>query len=163
LTSWVPIANIRTSDDAEKIGCGVNVDMNQAKMHKWSTFLFLVPSSFALAYFVFYMATFTPSYANTLTDSNVAQFSSIAPAAPDKIILVKGKTQTIGGRVELTYQGLDTGYVVIDITLLDLDRHYAYRRKIPKKVAHRGFQLAQRHYQLISANRTRLKIMRSRG
>jgi hypothetical protein len=101
--------------------------MDQSKVHKWSIFLFLVPSSLALAYFVFYLATFTPSYANT--HANIAQVGLTSPACADKIILVKGQTQTIGGKVELTYQGLDTGYVVIDITLLDLDRHYAYRSK----------------------------------
>lgn len=137
--------------------------MDKSKLHKWSTFFFLVPSSLVLAYFVFYLASFSPSYADKRADDSVAMDGLIAPAPPDKIMLVKGQTQTIGGKVELTYQGLDTGYVVIDITLLDLDRDYAYRRKISKEIAHRGFQLAQREYQLISANRTRLKIMRCNG
>ena len=137
--------------------------MDKSNVHKWSTFFFLVPSSLALAYFVFYLATFTPSYADARDYSSAAPVRLIAPTSPDKIILVKGQTQTIGGKIELTYQGIDTGFVVIDITLLDLDRNYAYRRKIPKKVAQRGFQLAQRQYQLLSANGNRLKMVRSKG
>lgn len=137
--------------------------MDKSNVHKWSTFFFLVPSSLVLAYFVFYLATFTPSYANARAYSSTAPVRLVAPASPDKIILVKGQTQTIGGKIELTYQGMDTGFVVIDITLLDLDRNYAYRRKIPKKVAHHGFRLAQRQYQLISANGNRLKMVRSKG
>lgn len=137
--------------------------MDQSKQHKWSTIFFLVPSSLALAYFVFYLATFTPSYADAHAPGSVSPGRFADPAYPGKITLIKGQTRTIGGKIELTYQGLDTGFVVIDITLLDLDRDYAYRRKIPKKVAHRGFRLAQRQYQLISANRTRLKMFRSEG
>lgn len=137
--------------------------MDQSKVHKWSTFFFLLPSSIVLAYLVFYLATFTPSYADARPSTSAATAGLIAPAAHKNIILVKGQTQTIGGKIELTYQGLDTGSVVIDITLLDLDRNYAYRRKIPKRVAHHGFQLAQRQYQLISANRSRLKMVRSNG
>lgn len=137
--------------------------MDQSKVNKWSTLFFLVPSSLVLAYFVFYLATFTPSYVDKRAEGSVTPVDLIAPTSPYKIILVKGQPQIIGGKIELTYQGLDTGYVVIDITLLDLDRNYAYRRKIPKNVAHRGFQLAQRQYQLISANRTRLKIIRNNG
>lgn len=134
--------------------------MDKSNVHKWSTFFFLVPSSLALAYFVFYLATFTPSYADVRASSSTAPVRLATPSSPDKIILVKGQTKTIGGKIELTYQGIDTGFVVIDITLLDLDRNYAYRRKIPKKVAQRGFQLAQRQYQLLSANGSRLKMVR---
>jgi hypothetical protein len=159
LTSLVLLYIIQYFYTAERIGCGDNTDMSQSNVHKWSTLFFLVPSSFALAYFVYYLATFSPSHADARASSSAAPVRLVTPTPSDKITLVKGKTQTIGGKIELTYQGMDTNFVVIDITLLDLDRNYTYRRKIPKKVALRGFRLAQRQYQLISANGARLKMV----
>ena len=86
----------------------------------------------------------------------------IVPASPTSVILTKGIPRTID-KVKLTYLGVDADAVVIDVTILDLDPHYAYRRTIPKHIAVQGFKMAQQQYRLISAGRSRLKIARAKS
>ena len=131
-------------------------------MNKWVTFWFFLPSSIALAYFFFYLSTFTPE-ATAIPSARAANTTyQVTPASPERVILSKGTPQTLDN-VRLTYLGLQADAVVIDVTILDLDPDYAYRRSIPTQAAEQGFSIAQRHYRLISAGNSRLKIVRTNG
>lgn len=135
--------------------------MDESKMHKWATFWFFLPSSILLAYFVFYFTTAT--FSPTGGEPSTAQYRGDAPSQPsENLILTKGEPK-IMGQIQLTYQGLNAGSIVLDITLLDMDPGYAYRRKIPKQVAKQGFWMAQQYYRLISAGVSHLEIIRVDG
>ena len=140
---------------------GTIAGMDRKKKRYLTTFFFFFPSSLVLAYFVFYLAAFTPANSNIGPAYGFTP-ARIVPSSPDKVVLVKGQSQTIG-KIEMTYRGLDAGSVLIDITLLELDPQYPYHRKIPRAVARQGFWLAQQHYRVVSAGRSRLKLMRTDG
>ena len=133
--------------------------MDRSNTHKWVTFCFLLPSSLALACFVFYLTTFTPTAAVGLPATSLTASEA---SSPSKLFLSKDQVTTMG-KIQLTYRGLNAESVVIDITLLDLDPEYAYRRAIPAKAAKIGFWLGQKKFQLLSASPSRLKIIRARG
>jgi hypothetical protein len=135
--------------------------MDQARMNKWSAFCFFLPSSLALAYFVFYLATFSPAPVGRQPLARNAP-SPVAPASPERVILSRGTPQTVG-KVRLTYEGMKADALVIDVTIPDLDPEYAYHLNIPTETARQGFRIAEHHYRLISAGRSRLKIARTKG
>lgn len=131
------------------------------KMNKWIAFWFFLASGIAMAYFLFNLAMLSPRQIKTEHKTDYACYQ-IAPASPNRVILTKGIPRTID-KVRLTYLGMDADAVVIDVTILDLDPHYAYRRTIPKHIAAQGFKMAQQRYRLISAGSSRLKIARTKG
>ena len=136
--------------------------MDQKRVNRWAAFWFFLPSSIALAYFVYYLSTFTPEAAAVPTARAQDAPYRIVPASPDRVILSKGTPQTIGN-IRLTYMGIQADAVVIDVTILDLDPDYAYRRSIPTQVAEQGFSIAQQWYRLTSAGSSRLKMTRTNG
>lgn len=146
---------------SERTESGTITGMDDKQKRYLTTFCFFFPSSLVLAYFVFYLATFTPANLN-IGPAYGSASAHIVPSSPNKVVLVKGRSQTIG-KIEMTYRGLDAGAVLIDITLLELDPQYAYHRKIPRDSARQGFWLAQKHYRMLSAGRSRLRLMRTNG
>lgn len=135
------------------------MNMSESKQPKWGTLLFFLPTSLVMAYFVFYLATFngTDAHAQSFSQSKTNTYKAPNPA---KFTLTKGQTTTLE-RMELTYQGLESEKVVIDITLLDLDPNYAYRRVIPRHSS--KIRLAQKNFRILSATASRLKIIRIKG
>jgi hypothetical protein len=135
--------------------------MDRSRKNKRIAFWFFLPSSIAMAYFLFNLASFAAEQPEAQPKAGHATYR-IIPASPDRVILTKGIPRTID-KVRLTYLGMDDDSVVIDVTILDLDPDYAYRRMIPKQRAELGFSLAQQRYRLISAGNFRLKIARTKG
>lgn len=135
--------------------------MDRSRMNKWTAFWFFLPSSIAMAYFLFNLAMLSPDQIEAEPKADYASYQ-IAPASPNRVILTKGIPRTID-KVKLTYMGMDADAVVIDVTILDLDPHYAYRHTIPRHIAAQGFKMAQQQYRLISAGSSRLKITRTDG
>jgi len=61
--------------------------------------------------------------------------------------------------VQLTYRGLSSGDVLLDLVLLDLDPQYVYHRQIPVEAARQGIQVSNWRFKVISANRQRLQLL----
>lgn len=137
--------------------------MDAERVNKWATFCFFVPSSIVLAYFVFYLSTFTPTENPSQPNSSHHLADLSAPSiVSDNVVLLKGQPKSLD-KVQLTYLGIVTDAVVIDVTILELDPDYAYRRIIPTHIAKQGFYIAQQHYRVISAGNSKLKILRTRS
>ncbi len=117
-----------------------------------------------MVYFLFYLATFAAGADNKTADSSRTAKAAyhIVPASRDRLILTKGVPHTVD-KVKLTYLGISDDALIIDVTILDLDPEYAYRREIPMPVAESGFSLGQQQYRLISAGNLKLKISRTSG
>ena len=136
--------------------------MDRSRTNKWIAFWFFLPSSIAMAYFLSYLAMFSPEQAESKPKSGNDGPYQIVSAPPDRMILTKG-IPLILDKVKLTYLGMDDDSVVIDVTIFDLDPHFAYRRTIPKHRATLGFSMAQQQYRLISAKSARLIIAHTKG
>ena len=78
------------------------------------------------------------------------------------MILSRGQTVTVG-KIKLTYQGIAGNQIFLDVTWLELDPGYAYRRDIDIHAAEKGFWMAQTYFRMVSAGRSVLQIVRVQG
>mgnify|MGYP000055993844 CR=1 FL=1 len=137
--------------------------MNDNVSSKWLNFCFFSITGFCFVSLVYYLVTFTPDPANKFGVATATAGTSVPQStAPDSIYLKRGKMQSIDG-LQITYRGIEAGALLIDVTLIDLDPDYAYRRRIPRNTALQGFQMASRHFKLLSINRFGLKLSLCRG
>ena len=132
--------------------------MESSRKSKWLTFWFFLPSSLAMAYFAFYLTSHASTAAEGVDPANGTPYR-IQAAIDGKLVLHKGQTRTVG-KMKLTYQGLKDDRILLDVTLLDLDPGYAYRRDIPVRLAENGFWLAEQYFRMVSAGRSVLQISR---
>ena len=104
------------------------------------------------------------------TDSAYSNWMGTAPANPwvdsrntgisNEISMVLPKGQQVElENLKMTYRGLASGQLLLDLVLLDLDPQYVYHRKIPVEIAGQGFQVSDRRFKVISINRQRLKLL----
>ncbi len=134
--------------------------MNVWRAHKRISIWFLLPAAIILSLILTYLASNLALPSSGIRAAN-AQTPDLHADTQNKLILSKGEAQAVG-RITMTYQGLKTGHIVINITPVHIDSGYAYRRDIPINTAEKGFWLAQQYYKLISAGRSKLEIIRIR-
>lgn len=75
-----------------------------------------------------------------------------------KINLIKDQPATVG-KIQMTYRGRDSGALLMDLVLLELDPNYIYSRRIPFKKGRHGFLVSNRQFSVISINDRRLKLV----
>jgi hypothetical protein len=136
--------------------------MNQrTKNRKWAVVLFFAAVGLVLGYFVSVLisASANPTYLRW-----TARPPEMVPKKPsptgDDFILTIHHQQRIDN-LKITYRGVQSGAVVFDLVVMDLDPQYAYLRRIPITTAARGFQLSTHHFKLESAGQTNMQISRT--
>ena len=132
--------------------------MNDWRALKRRSLWFILPAIILLSLALTYLAASIALPPSGIRVAN-AQSSPIHIEEEARVILARGESQTVG-RVKLTYQGLKTGYIVINISPAHAHTGYTYRRDIPIIAAEKGFWLAQQYYKLVSAERSKLEINR---
>ena len=134
-------------------------------MNAWSTnkrkslWFFLVAGIF-LSLPLTYLASNLALSPNGIRAAN-AQTPELPWDGENKVVLSRGEAQPVG-QVIMTYQGLKTGHIVINITPVHTGSGYAYRRDISINTAEKGFWLARQYFKLVSAGRSKLEIIRIR-
>lgn len=76
----------------------------------------------------------------------------------EKINLIKDRPATVG-KIRMTYRGLASGALLMDLVLLELDPDYSYSRRIPLKEGRRGFLLSNHLFSVTSINSRRLRLV----
>ncbi len=134
------------------------------RSQKWLAISFFVACN--LIFFALIYAIITGSadrnYANWMaaTRSNPGTYSNDAGTSKDdQIVLVKNQLVNVE-KMQMTYRGLSSGLLNLDLVFLELDPQYEYHRQIPIKKAKQGFQVSDRRFKVISINRQRLKLVR---
>ena len=104
--------------------------------------------SFIVAVFGFFTYAFvTQKYADPRW-SRLGYIPTPTPVAPPKdgpYPLFIDKAQTVGN-LKITYRGLESKTLLLDLVILDLDQDYAHRRRIPIKEAKSGFRLSDQAF-----------------
>jgi hypothetical protein len=59
----------------------------------------------------------------------------------------------------MTYRGISSGQLKLDVVLLDLDPQYVYSRSMSVKKAKQGFSVSDYHFIATSVNGNRLRLV----
>ena len=117
----------------------------QTRSRKLVVFLFF---AFIVAVFGFFTYAFvTNKYADPRWKRlrAVPAPTPVAPPINGPYPLYVDKAQTIGN-LKITYRGIESKTLLLDLVILDLDKDYAYLRRIPIKKAKSGFHLSDQAF-----------------
>jgi hypothetical protein len=85
--------------------------------------------------------------------------TNLSSISDQRVVLMKNEPLTID-RTRLVYRGLMDGSARVDLYLLDLDREYAYPRRIPRSAEGELLNLGGHNYRLVSAHRRQVVLRR---
>ena len=130
---------------------------------KWLAISFFVVVNFIFIALIYSIISGTADrdYANWMgnTRSNLGTRAKDADISKDgQIVMVKDQLISTE-KLQMTYRGLSSGMLTLDLVLLELDPQYKYRRQIPVEEARQGFQVSDQRFKVISVNRQRLKLI----
>ena len=134
------------------------------RSQKWLAISFFIVCNlifFALIYTII-SGSADREYANWMASTRSSPGSNSKDAANGKdnqIVLIKDQRINLED-LQMTYRGLSSGVLDLDLVLLELDPQYEYHRQIPIEQAKQGFQVSDRRFRLISINRQRLTLVR---
>lgn len=137
--------------------------MNHERKHKWLVILFFMVTGSVFGLFLYLItagAVETNARANTgnvgVASAAGAELSSDEPRVR---VVLRRDVKNSFGKVDVIYRGLENDHVKLDVFILDLDPGYPYRRKIAYHSAKDGFRLGGMRFELISAGRTKAKLV----
>ncbi len=125
---------------------------------KWLVISFFSAISFFFIYFIYFLATQS-------VDETYARIFKPAPERPrvtdfsndSDFFLLKDQPITVG-KIQMTYRGIVSGIVVLDIILVELDPDYTYLRQMSVQRAKQGFQILNRKFKALSVGKNLLRI-----
>lgn len=130
---------------------------------KWLTVSFFLACGLVFVVFVYVISSGTVdrSYQNWMTNLRTQSEADSRPASisGDEAVIVLKDRQVDLGNVLLTYRGLSSGSLQLDLVILDLDPQYVYHRRIPVETAEKGFEIAHRRFKALSVSRRSLKLL----
>ncbi|MFH1985475.1 MAG: hypothetical protein ABIL58_26870 [Pseudomonadota bacterium] len=101
-----------------------------------------------------------PYYAEWAKNTATVRASlTLSSVTDQRVVLMKGEAVTID-RTRLVYRGLEDDSACVDLYLLDLDREYAYPRRIPRSAEGELVNLGGRSYRLVSTHRRQVVMTR---
>ena len=78
-------------------------------------------------------------------------------------VILRKNVRTTFGKVDVIYRGIEKGHLRLDVFIRELDPDYPYRREIDRRTAKNGFRLGRVRFELISAGRSKAKLVWIRG
>lgn len=83
----------------------------------------------------------------------------VTPPEDGPYPLLIDKEQTVGN-LKITYRGLESKTLLLDLVILELDKDYAYHRRIPIKDAKSGFRLSDQAFYTQYIGPTKIDLAR---
>ena len=131
----------------------------QTRSRKLVVFLFF---SFIVAVFGFFTYAFVTNKYSDPRWQRLRAVPTSKPVAPPKngpYPLYIDKEQTVGN-LKITYRGLESKTLLLDLVILELDQDYAYRRRIPINEAKSGFRLSDQPFYTQYIGPTKIDLAR---
>lgn len=131
----------------------------QTRSRKLVIFLFF---SFIVAIFGFFTYAFVTQKYSDPRWARLRVVPTSQPVAPPKdgpYPLSIDKEQTVGN-LKITYRGLESKTVLLDLVILELDQDYAYHRRISIKEAKNGFRLSDQAFYTQYIGPTKIDLVR---
>lgn len=137
--------------------------MNDERRYKWAPILFFTMSGilFVLGLYLITAGAMKYETRANVGSVRVASASGAEPYGDEarvRVILRRNEKNRFG-QIDVIYRGVEDDHVKLDVFIRDLDPHYPYRRKIAYRTAKAGFRLGGLHFELISAGRTKAKLV----
>ena len=131
----------------------------QTRSRKLVVFLFF---SFIVAVFGFFTYAFVTNKYSDPRWSRLREVPTQKPVTPPKngpYPLYIDKTQAVGN-LKITYRGIDAKAILLDLVILELDKDYAYHRRIPVNEAKNGFRLSDQAFYTQYIGPTKIDLAR---
>ena len=133
------------------------------RRQKWLTVSFFLGCGLIFAVFVYVISsgTIDRSYQNWMssTRTNLEADSSTAGLSENHAVIALRDRPVNLGNILLTYRGLSSGVMELDIVILELDPQYVYHRRITADAAEKGFEIGGRRFKILSVNPQHLKLI----
>jgi hypothetical protein len=131
--------------------------MENRRAQKWLMISFFTSISLFFVYFIVFlvMGATDRTYHTRLEPARTGPGSY---RQETRINLITGQPVTVE-KVELTFRGVSSGEIKMDVILLDLDPQYIYRRSIPIARAKQGFAVSDYRFKATSINNKRLRLV----
>jgi hypothetical protein len=152
LTLWqlfntVPDINLRVIELAP---CAAGGAMDETKKRRVLGFLLFTVMT-GLLFGIFYGAyhgPWDPRLRRRLEERYQAPPTPPPPAVQgDRVTLFRGQPVTVG-KNKLVFYGIEAGFLLLSVYLLELDPATAYNHRIPEKTARAGFTLGGQNFVL---------------
>ncbi len=137
--------------------------MNDEQRYKWAPILFFTLTGilFGLGLYLITVSAINFEERANVGSIRVAAASGAEPYGDEARVRVtlRRDEKNSFGKVDLIYRGVEDDHIKLDVFIRDLDPHYPYHRKIPYRTAKAGFRLGGVYFELISAGRTKAKLV----
>lgn len=137
--------------------------MSDERKYKWTPILFFVMSGlvFGLSVYLITAGAMKSEARANVGNVRVAAATGAEPHSDDPRVRVvlRRDVKNSFGKVDVIYRGIENDHVKLDVFIRDLDPRYPYRREIPYRSAKEGFRLGGLRFELISAGRTKARLI----
>jgi hypothetical protein len=137
--------------------------MNDERKIKWTPVIF-----FTMTALIFGVSLYLMAAGATQTEARAnSDGVSIAAAAgaeafdddPRVRVVLRRDVKNSFGKVDVIYRGVEDDRLLLDVFIRELDPGYPYRREIAYRTAKEGFRVGGVRFELISAGRSRAKLV----
>ena len=141
--------------------------MNDERNHKWLPVVFFMLTGVVIGVSIYLIAaSAVESEARAHAGSSGVAVSP--PAAAGDVtkrvrVVLRKDVRTSFGKVDVVYRGTEKDNLKLDVYILELDPDYPYRREIDHRTAREGFRLGGVRFELISAGRSKAKLVWTRS
>jgi hypothetical protein len=137
--------------------------MNDERRPKWPPVIFFTMTALIFGLSLYLMAA-GATQTEALAGSDSVNVAAAAAAEafgddPRVRVVLKRDVKNRFGKVDVIYRGFENDRLQLDVFILDLDPGYPYRREIAYRTARDGFRLGGVRFELISAGRTKAKLV----
>ncbi len=131
---------------------------------KWLAVSFFLACGAVFLVFIYVISSgkVDRSYQNWMAPSRSAPESDsrTAGASSDNAMVIALKDRQVAvGNILLTYRGITSGRLRVDLVIPDLDSQYVYHRRIPVEAAEQEIGIAGRRFKILSINRQQIILL----
>ena len=141
--------------------------MNDERNHRWLPVLFFMLTGMVTGVSLYLIASSAVESEARAHGGNKGVASPPAAATKSAVnrsrVVLRKNVRTTFGKVDVIYRGIEEGNLRLDVFIRELDPDYPYRREIDRRTAKNGFRLGGVRFELISAGRTKAKLVWIRG
>lgn len=161
----IPMSSIDAGPASDEVRTTLQggVMPENVRRQKWLTVSFFLVCGLIFAVFVYVISSGTVdrSYQNWMAGTrNTPKVDSSTAGIADNHTVIALRNRPVDlGNILLTYRGISSGMLELDIVILDLDPQYVYHRRIPVEAADKGLEIGSRRFKLLSINHQRLILI----
>lgn len=137
--------------------------MDDERKYKWIPILFFMLTGmvFGLGIYLITAGAMEPEARANVGNVRLASAAGAEPdgGEPRVRVVLRRDVRNSFGKVDVIYRGVQNDHIRLDVFIRELDPGYPYRREIAYGTAKDGFRLGGVRFELISAGRSKAKLL----